>query len=60
MQAGQIAFLLRRGPALVRQYLDLLAQCEMDKNMAYHLDELLRLGDCGREKKRPGGRRHHG
>ncbi|HQT96007.1 MAG TPA: DUF1670 domain-containing protein [Thermoanaerobaculaceae bacterium] len=60
MQVGQIAFLLRRGPALVRQYLDLLAQCETDKNMAYHLDELLRLGDCGGGKKCSSRRRNHG
>ena len=51
MQVGQIAFLLRRGKALVRRYLDLLAECESDKNMAYHLDELMRLGCCGGGKK---------
>ena len=46
MQTGQIAFLLRRGKALVQQYLDIIAECESDKNMSYHLDELLRLGTC--------------
>jgi len=51
MQVGQIAFLLRRGPALIRSYLDLLAECRRDRNMAYHLDELLRIGCCGGEKK---------
>ena len=51
MQAGQIAFLLRRGKGLIRQYLTLLSECEQDKNLAYHLDELLRLGCVGREKK---------
>jgi DNA-binding CsgD family transcriptional regulator len=51
MQVGQIAFLLRRGPALIQAYLDLLAECKADRNMAYHLDELLRLGSCGVEKK---------
>jgi DNA-binding CsgD family transcriptional regulator len=51
MQVGQIAFLLRRGPALIKAYLDLLAECKTDRNMAYHLDELLRLGSCGVEKK---------
>lgn len=56
MQVGQIAFLLRRGPGLVRQYLQLLAQCDGHKNMAYHLDELLRLGDVGGQKKRAHGR----
>jgi DNA-binding CsgD family transcriptional regulator len=51
MEVGQIAFLLRRGPALIKAYLDLLAECKADRNMAYHLDELLRLGSCGVEKK---------
>jgi DNA-binding CsgD family transcriptional regulator len=51
MQVGQIAFLLRRGPALIQAYLDLLAECKADRNMAYHLDELLRLGSCGGGKK---------
>lgn len=51
MQVGQIAFLLRRGPALIRAYLELLAESRGDRNMAYHLDELLRLGSCGVEKK---------
>jgi hypothetical protein len=48
LQVGQIAFLLRRGPALIRKYLDLLAQCEADKNMAYHLDEMMRIGQGGK------------
>jgi DNA-binding CsgD family transcriptional regulator len=51
MQVGQIAFLLRRGPALIRSYLDLLAECRRDRNMAYYLDELLRIGSRGGEKK---------
>src|SRR6266436_1086605 len=51
LQVGQIAFLLRRGPSLIRAYLDLLAECKRDRNMAYHLDELLRIGSCGGEKK---------
>jgi hypothetical protein len=51
MQPGQIAFLLRRGVSLVRLYLALLKECEHDKNMAYHLDELMRLGAVGVEKK---------
>ena len=53
MQVGQIAFLLRRGPSLVRAYLDLLAECQRDRNMQYHLDELMRIGSCGGEKKSP-------
>jgi len=51
MQAGQIAFLLRRGAALIKAYLQLLNECRRDRNMAYHLDELLRIGSCGGEKK---------
>jgi hypothetical protein len=57
MQVGQIAFLLRRGPGLVRKYLDLLAQCRTDRNMEYHLRELRRLGACAGGKKAHGGRR---
>ncbi len=54
MQVGQIAFLLRRGKRLVQQYLDLLDECAVDKNMGYHLEELMRLGCCG------GGKKGHG
>jgi hypothetical protein len=57
MQAGQIAFLLRRGAGLVRQYLDLLATCESDRNMAYHLQELLKLAG-GRKLAQAGGQAH--
>ncbi|MEK7730816.1 MAG: DUF1670 domain-containing protein [Planctomycetota bacterium] len=46
MQAGQIAFLLRRGRGLVERYLELLKECEQDKNHAYHLEELLRIGQA--------------
>jgi len=51
MQAGQIAFLLRRGRGLIQKYLDLLAKCESEKNMTYHLDELLRLAQAGGGEK---------
>ena len=44
MQAGQIAFLLRRSRSLVGSYLELLEACRGDNNMAYHLDQLLSLG----------------
>ena len=57
MQAGQIAFLLRRGKGLIQQYLQLLAECDKDKNLAYHLDELLRLGSAGGGGKGAGGGR---
>ena len=60
MQAGQIAFVLRRGRSLIRQYLELLQECEQDKNRAYHLDELLRLGNCGEGGKRTPRRTGHG
>ena len=59
MQAGQIAFLLRRGKALVQQYLNIIAECESDKNMSYHLDELMRLGTYSKGgKKSSRGRQH--
>lgn len=59
LQLGQIAFLVRRGKGLVSQYLDLAQQCRGDRNMQYHLAELLRLGGGGGEKK-SGGRSNHG
>jgi len=59
MQVGQIAFLVRRGPSLVQAYLDLLAECQRDRNMEYHLNELLRIGSCGGEKKTARGRSAH-
>jgi len=60
MQLGQIAFLLRRGKGLIQQYLELLAECEKDKNLAYHLDELLRLGCVGGGEKSARGGRSNG
>lgn len=60
MQAGQIAFLVRRGKRLVQQYLDLLTECQSDTNRTYHLEELLRLGTCSGGKKADGRRRNHG
>jgi hypothetical protein len=60
MQAGQIAFLLRRGPVLVRQYLELLQECEQDQNLSYHLDELLRVGNAGEGEKSIARRASHG
>jgi DNA-binding CsgD family transcriptional regulator len=59
MQAGQIAFLLRRGISLIKAYLDILEECQRDRNMDYHLDELLRIGSCGGEKKIARGRSTH-
>lgn len=54
MQVGQIAFLLRRGRTLVQRYLELLAACQSDRNYAYHLDELMRLGTVGGENEAGG------
>ena len=59
MQVGQIAFLLRRGKALVQQYLNIVTECESDKNMSYHLEELLRLGTCSNGGKKSGRERKH-
>lgn len=56
LEAGQIAFILRRGPSLVRRYLELFTDCEKDRNLAYHLEELLRLGTASRGGK--GGDSH--
>ena len=59
MQTGQIAFLLRRGKALIQQYLDIINECESDKNMSYHLEELMRLGTCSGGGKKPRRRQQH-
>jgi hypothetical protein len=59
LQTSQIAFLLRRGKKLIEAYLKLLSACEQDRNYAYHLDELMRLGAVGGEKGTAGGT-HHG
>jgi DNA-binding NarL/FixJ family response regulator len=56
METGQIAFLLRRGKGLIQRYLDLLEECRKDRNMAYHLRELLRIGQAGNQKKVTKGR----
>jgi hypothetical protein len=60
LEVGQIAFLLRRGPSLMRQYLELLEECRHDKNQAYHLNKLLNLGQTQRGKKSAAGGRRHG
>lgn len=59
MQVGQIAFLLRRGRGLVQQYLDLLKECEKDKNMKYHLEEMLRIATGNGGKKSAARRPAH-
>jgi Protein of unknown function (DUF1670) len=50
MSISEIAFLLRKGQGLIKKYIDLLAECEKEKNYAYHLKELLQRGK-GLEKK---------
>jgi hypothetical protein len=58
LQIGQIAFLLRRGRALIKQYLELLDQCKQDNNYAYHLGEMLGVGRAELKKTtRKGARR---
>ena len=53
MQVGQIAFLLRRGPGLIRDYLALLRDCRADHNMAYHLQQMIESGGgCASKKRR--------
>jgi hypothetical protein len=60
LEVGQIAFLLRRGPSLVRQYIELFEACRGDKNQVYHLEKLLNLGQVRRGKKSARGGRRHG
>jgi len=59
MELSQIAFVLKRSSSLVRAYLDLLAECQRDRLMKHHLDDLLRIGSCGGEKKSARGRTTH-
>ena len=50
LEAGQIAFLPRRGRGLVGRYLELLERCPRDKLWSYHLEELLAIGRAAGEK----------
>ena len=47
-------------PNVSVEYLDLLDHCQADKNMDYHLDELMRLGTCGGKKNHARSRQSHG
>jgi hypothetical protein len=58
VEVGQIAFLLRRGRGLIQRYVDLLEECRRDKNLTYHLEELLGLSQVQGEKN--GRRPAHG
>jgi len=60
MQAGQIAYLLRRGRRLVESYLELLASCRLDRNRQFHLRQLLEPGQPGGGKKDATGGAGHG
>ncbi len=51
MQAGRIAFLLRRGRGLIQRHLELLKECRQDKNLGCHLEEFLKIGQAGALKK---------
>jgi len=53
MMASEIAFLLDRSRGLIDSYLELLAECRKDKTLAYHLEELLRLGAPKKTTPRP-------
>jgi DNA-binding CsgD family transcriptional regulator len=59
MRVGPIAFLLRRGPSLIRADLEILDECRCDRNLAYHLEELLGIGACGGGEKIARGRAAH-
>jgi Protein of unknown function (DUF1670) len=50
MHPSQIAFLLGRGRSLIERYLLLIAQCQEDNNLKYHLDQLIELGQIGLTK----------
>jgi Protein of unknown function (DUF1670) len=55
MHPSQIAFLLGRGRSLIERYLLLIAQCQEDNNLKYHLDQLIELGQIGltKSQKKP-------
>lgn len=57
LQASEIAFLLDRGPGLIRQYLELLEHCRRDPAMKYHLEQLLDIGQLGPARKTSRSRR---
>jgi hypothetical protein len=51
MQLGQIAFLLQRGQGLIRRYIDLLLQCRQQRNLEYHLRQVLEVGGAKKKRK---------
>jgi len=60
LHPSQIAFLLGRSESLLLTYLDLIRECEQNPNMAYHLQEIERLGRPHGEKKSPERSGRHG
>ena len=51
LHVAQIAYLLGHGRSLVESYLRIIDECKLDKNKAFHLEELLRPAAPGGEKK---------
>lgn len=51
LDAGQIAFLLKRGRGLIERYLELVRGCAQHKLWSAQLRRMLGLGRGGREKK---------
>jgi hypothetical protein len=51
LDAGQIAFLLKRGRGLIERYLELVRGCGQQKVWSAQLRRRLELGRGGREKK---------
>jgi len=51
LHVAQIAYLLGHGRSLIESYLQIIDDCKLDKNKAFHLEELLRPATPGVEKK---------
>jgi hypothetical protein len=51
LHASQIAYLLGHGRTLIERYLEIVQECEMDPNKAFHLEELVRPATPAIEKK---------
>jgi hypothetical protein len=51
LHPAQIAYLLGHGRGLIERYLQIVDDSKMDKNKAFHLEELLRPAAPGVEKK---------
>ena len=51
LHPAQIAYLLGHGQSLVERYLQIIDDCKLDRNKAFHLEELLCPAAPGVEKK---------